>query len=822
MQTLAPSGRAGRHGARMAAATRASATGRGRSDRLRRRGVRPPRRSPAEVAGGIAGFLAVAGATAFVLAELHPSLLLSRSMDVGGDNAAHVAAVHYFVYHLLPRGQLSGWDPQWFDGFPAYVFYFPLPALLVGLLTAVAPYAVAFKLVTVSGLVAMPLAAWAFGRLAGFARPVPALMGVAMLPFLFNTSYEIDGGNIASTLAGEFSFTLALVFGLLFLGTLARSLETGRGLWLPAVLYGATTLCHVVPAMFFAVVALFLVAGPGPRRRFLRVAAAGAVGTLLAAFYLVPFASGLPYTSSMGYSRVEGFTSNLFPVDYRLVLLLAAAGVVLALWRHDRRALVLAAAATAAAAAFQLLPSGQVYNGRWLPFWFLFVALLAAWTLGEAFRSAAGWLELGSWHAGTATVIGTLGALALVAAGLGDLPGYHTPAASRSFVPSWISWNYTGYQGKPGWPLYRRIVAMLDRVTAAHGCGRLQYEYTPEIQDAFGSTMALMSLPLWTHGCIQTTSGLYFESSTTTPFHFLDQSEFSLQPSEPVSGLDYPAFDVADGVRHLQLMGVRYFLASSPTAEAQAAADPALVRVGSTPGEPDVVDGAPNGGPAGTVWAVYLVRDAPLVSPLTRLPTREPSSARQWLATGLRWYEDPADWSAELTRSGPASWPAARPGTLVQPSTRAALPAVTISDVRVGDESLSFEVSRTGVPVLVKIPYFPNWHASGARGPYEAMPNLMVVVPTARRVSLAYGASRADVVGDVATLVGAVALAGLVASSPPRPAPGDPPPSPAAEVPLLGAEADGPDGRPRASGAEEPASEFAAGTTAPDGQPDGD
>lgn len=793
MQTLAPSGRAGGRGARTAADP--AAARHPLSSRLSSRARRRPGRSPAEVAGVLAGLLAVAGATAFVLAELHPSLLFSKSMDVGGDNAAHVAAVHYFVYDLLPRGQLSGWDPQWFDGFPAYVFYFPLPALLVALLTAVVPYAVAFKLVTVSGLVAMPLAAWAFGRLAGFARPVPALMGVAMLPFLFNTSYEIDGGNIASTLAGEFSFTLALVFGLLFLGTLARSLETGRGLWLPALLYAATVLCHVVPAMFFAVVALFLVAGPGPGRRLVRVAAAGAIGTLLVAFYLVPFASGLPYTSSMGYSRVEGFAPNLLPTDYRLLVLFAAGGTILALWRHDRRALVLAAAAAAAAVAFQLLPSGQIYNGRWLPFWFLFVALLAAWALGELFRAAADWLELGSWHGATSTVVGTLGALALVAAGLGDLPGYHTPAASRSYVPGWISWNYTGYQGKPGWPLYERIVAMLDRVTAAHGCGRLQYEYTPEIQDAFGSTMALMSLPLWTHGCVQTTSGLYFESSTTTPFHFLDQSEFSLQPSEPVSGLDYPAFDIAAGVRHLQLMGVRYFLASSPTAEAQAAADPALVRVGSTPGEPDVVDGAPNGGPTGTVWAVYLVRNAPLVSPLTRLPTREPSSTHQWLETGLRWYEDPTDWPAELTRSGPESWPKASPGTLVSPSARPPLPAVTVSHVRAGDESVSFEVSRTGVPVLVKVPYFPNWHATGARGPYEAMPNLMVVVPTSRRVTLTYGTSSADVLGDAATLLGTVALAGLVAFAGPGTTRSGPPPSPPVEGDLGALAADGVDER---------------------------
>jgi hypothetical protein len=50
-------------------------------------------------------------------------------------------------------------------------------------------------------------------------------MAVATLPFLFNTSYTIEGGNITSTLAGEFSFSLALTTGLLFLGVLRTPLE---------------------------------------------------------------------------------------------------------------------------------------------------------------------------------------------------------------------------------------------------------------------------------------------------------------------------------------------------------------------------------------------------------------------------------------------------------------------------------------------------------------------------------------------------------------------------------------------------------------------
>src|SRR3712207_6886029 len=47
-----------------------------------------------------------------------------------------------------------------------------------------------------------------------------------------------------------------------------------------------------------------------------------------------------------------------------------------------------------------------------------------------------------------------------------------------------------------------------------------------------------------------------------------------------------------------------------------------------------------------------------------------------------------------------------------------------------------FDVSEPGVPVLVRVSYFPNWSASGAEGPYRIGPNMMVVVPTDTHVEL--------------------------------------------------------------------------------------
>src|SRR6202044_2478526 len=111
-----------------------------------------------------------------------------------------------------------------------------LPIFMIVFASYVIPYNIAFKLVSVLGLVTLPIAAWAFGRLARLPFPGPACLAAATLPYLFSREFTIYGGNIASTMAGEFSFSIGLSLALLFLGVVARGLDDGRHRALAALL----------------------------------------------------------------------------------------------------------------------------------------------------------------------------------------------------------------------------------------------------------------------------------------------------------------------------------------------------------------------------------------------------------------------------------------------------------------------------------------------------------------------------------------------------------------------------------------------------------
>jgi hypothetical protein len=791
------------------AAPRRAPVGSHRWDRLTRRRAWP----------AWANAVAVLGVMAVTLSQLHPDLLVLGTTTSGGDTGAHVALPAFLESHLLVHGRVTGWDPGWYDGFPLYTFYFPLPGLITVLLNVFVSYDVAFKLVTVLGSLLLPLCAWAFGRLAGMRDPVPAFLAAATLPFLFEPSFTIYGGNLLSTMAGEFSFSLSLSLSLLFLGVVARGLRTGRHRALAAVLLAATLLCHLIPALFAAAGAVVLLLvdpdlfrTPGRGRRALAAGhrwggrvlwsvVAGVVGLGLCAWWLVPFGLEQSYTTSMGYTKVYGYPHLLFPGSFRWVLLLDVVGLVAMVLRRNRMALFLVIMAALSAAAVILDPQGKLYNVRFLPLWFLCLYLLAGYAVAEVVAAVArlarrrrlnvwvrdlrrrlGATDAQDWVPGrrvtpyrrpvpvavaAGAVVGPLLALALAC--LAVVPPLAVPATTLAKIgvhvgpdqPSaWAAWNYSGYERKPDYPEFQAVIQMMRQVGAEQGCGSTLWEYDPSL-NRFGTTESLMLLPYFTDGCIGSQEGLLFESASSTPFHFINQDEVSPTSSKAVVAMPaggYTGLNVRLAIQHLQLLGVRYLLTSSTTVQAAASSDPAATLVGtsgpwSTSYNSQALD---------TTWKVYRIADTQLVVPLENRPVvwrGVGPGQSSWLTPAVAWYNTPSRWDVVAAADGPAAW--ARVVTGDPHPTAVPEPRTTVSDVHQGDQSVSFHVSRVGVPVEVRVSYFPNWHAAGADGPYRAAPNLMVVVPTSHDVVLTYGRSTADNLGQLLTLLSVVAVVAL-------------------------------------------------------------
>ncbi|MGB8178934.1 MAG: hypothetical protein WCF63_02105 [Acidimicrobiales bacterium] len=878
--------------------------------------------------------------------ELHPNLLVSSTLLTGGDTGSHLAAPAYLRTTGNPFN-FTPWDPGWFAGFPLFTYYFVLPDVLATLGSYVIGFAVAFKLATVLGSVLMPVTAYALGRLFRAPRPIPVALSLATLPFLFTNAFTIDGGNLFSTMAGEYAFSLSLALALLSIGLFARGMRTGRGFWLAALSLSATLAAHVLPWLFtlgaiavvllvellyrfgnglpidrdtpgeldsrpnraavgvgllclafvpfffdtaaatnstgflsmrespyslvfsillalftigrvaqlvysrrgwcfgalslgltiasffvavrFALAAILVMTAfelfqrhgrrsphelallRGDVSRPVRFAlGAGAISLGLSAWWLLPFGVSQSLTDSLGYTNVA--VANLHDIfatlgwynqgggaaGDRWIIVMAAVAVIVAFVVRDRLGVVLATLTVASFWTFVLDPQSAIWNQRLIPFWYISIYLVSGWMVGYLAQRWAQYVpprhraeteEVGGddpgyvadqrelevhlgdtpssapdasdsrW--GRARVFWATCFVAVL--GLAStLPGLITPVANDlhlnltgNQVSAWAQWNYSGYQAKASWPEYHDLITTMTTVSKRYGCGRAMWEYSAS-ENRWGTPEALMLLPYWTDNCVDSMEGLLMESSPTTPYHYLDQSELSLAPSDPQVGLNYGPLNVAEGVRHLQMLGVKYYMAFSPAVFAQAKRDPALKLIATTATFP-----AP-----GAQWRIYLINDSPMVQALTSTPNvvANISSQHNWLSANEQWWLTPRLQGVYAAETGPATWPRALSVTSMTAS--APLPSVSVTHVHVGLQDLSFHVSRVGVPMLVKISYYPRWKVSGATGPYRVSPNLMVVVPTSKDVSLIYASTPAlslgNALSDLTVVAGLVVLYGAL------------------------------------------------------------
>ena len=641
-------------------------------------------------------------------------LFFQNSIPTGGDMGAHIWGPAFLRDELLPSLSLTGWSPDWYQGFPAYRFYMVIPALaivivnvgfiwwaglplalalIVGMdhlvgpklasspdgtpistrtgilgrfnkslapvrlvvmtLTAIGaialvhiPYGVAFKLVAFSGIVFMPIAAWGMGRLARVPDPGPAFLAIGALVFLFDANFTILGGNILSTLAGEFSFSISFALVLLAIGLVIRSLNDRKWYGRTSLAIALAALSHVIPVFFLVPAVMFATfAHPKASRvvplsgiamllmvvvwlnpqidsrmkvivslvallavlsaisfawsysrqtfakfgsEFILAARLGLVGVGVAAFWFIPFGftgeiQGM--FNDLGWIRETAFADNLLTTPMRIAFPLAALGFLISLFTRQRLGMVMSVMCGFFVLLYVNIGPSSLWNQRLLPTVYLTAYMSAS--LGLAYIVRFTTENSFSFEVPRRRALAVVSFVALLPAVLGILAVLgRAPFTNNNFInaegeqvvawagfpineghpaQAWATWNSTGIETKDHFREYRDVISTMELIGQEVGCGRAFWEFSPDL-DRFGTPMALMLLPHFTDGCIDSMEGLFFESSTSTPFHFLNQSRLSIEPSAAQRFLPYESFDIDVGVDQMRASGIRYYLASNDQA----------------------------------------------------------------------------------------------------------------------------------------------------------------------------------------------------------------------------------------------------------------
>jgi len=243
------------------------------------------------------------------------------------------------------------------------------------------------------------------------------------------------------------------------------------------------------------------------------------------------------------------------------------------------------------------------------------------------------------------------------------------------------------------------------------------------------------------------------EASYTASFHFINQRELSEQASDAILGVKYPPdIDVTRGITHLQLMNIPYLLAFTddrnrviPAVEA----DPRTKLLAS--------------------FGDYRIYHISGSSGYVEIPKYEPVrvSVKQsdWRDMAVNWYENADALQVPLVwdngEQALQQFASVSPAGAVDPPKVPLNTTGQVSNVQLENDSLSFDTTAIGVPHWIKISYFPNWHVTGAEGPYLASPSMMMVIPTQSHVVLYYGRTPANNWGQGLEVFGWVLLLGV-------------------------------------------------------------
>ena len=669
--------------------------------------------------------------------------LLVANTPTGGDMGAHVLLPKVLLESTLPAGRVLGWSMDWYAGFPVLYFYFPLPALATVALDLILPYGIAFKLVTILGLVALPAVSYFLVRHLGFTRLVAAIAGAAGSLFVFMESYSIFGANIKSTLAGEFSFSWSFALSVLYVGLVVRGYRMAKKVNIAAgIVLGFAALSHIITTIVVVVAVLPLVLAPVALvlvdRSRARTAGAGALGVIsswaigfsLSAFWSIALGVNVltGMTSDMGWRPVETIIGSYqnpgspIPGELVPVLLIGIIGMIWTAMRRDRVGIVIWMALFPLAGYFLIayFELTILYNARLLPYWYfglyLFAGLAVALfvsAVGRRFKDR----RTATLVAGSVAVILMVGSTAM---SMHDLPG-------------WVKWNYEGYEGKQVWSEYENLMQTVDELPP----GRIMWEANSEM-NKYGTPMALMLFPFWSEGH-PSMEGVFFESSLTTPFHFLNAAEVSLRPSNPVRGLNYHGMNFDRGTKHLAVYDVAYYV--SYTEQARIAAVTHGLEVLAEP-EP---------------WTVFALLDADRIDVASMEPVVWAGEG-DFVDAALEWYDDVENLDAWLVEDGPAEWRRVTDIAERLEDQRPYSSGGTVEITTFEDYEVSFTTTAVGQPHLIKVSYFPNWTVEGAEGVYRVSPSLMLVVPNRSEVTLRFENRWVEDLGNTLTLVTVIGL----------------------------------------------------------------
>ena len=677
---------------------------------------------------------------------LRIELVFSDLLPTGGDMGAHIVPTKFFVTELFNNFKLSGWSQDWFAGYPVYYFYFPLPPIITSLLNFIFPFSISFKTMVLISQVLLVVSIEMLMRknsrefsFYGF--------GVGLL-YLLTESFTIFGGNLASSLAGQYSFTYSIAFGNLSIFYLVKS-KYKYSIEIAALLIGLSVLSHLIPFMIYLPIFAFYFL-KSDKKIYKKISAFLFFLFVAIRFSIVLFLN-LEFTTNMTYTPYTQL-SDLVKSDVLPLVIGTAIYIISSKSKTSLKAI----------SGFEIYllfisvylffygPESALWNGRIVPFFNLAIIILffnlLHFDIKNLTKKIQGkyplllfillinsyfmYLYYSKWgntySITTISVILIVLLVFLISISSTNFLIYTTIVSltlgTLSYLPHWLNWNFSGYESKNNWADITTLYEGLDKLEP----GRIMWEPNSDL-NKYGTPMVLMTIPMFTDH--QSVEGLYFDSSITTPFHFLTVSGVAERPSNPVGGLTYINGEFDKGYRLMKDLGVDYFIAYTSSIKDKANKDENFNFLFSN-----------------EVFNVYsinsekieLVEDnlhifeSPDFYERLRNAVLREGSEQSFFEAAYKSFKDELNY--KIIENYDSSF-----AELSDKNTE-----LIISDLNIQNELITFKTNKPNQLHLIKVSYFPNWKIKNGYGPFRISPSFMAVVPKDELVEIKFEASNVE------------------------------------------------------------------------------
>jgi len=679
---------------------------------------------------------------AILLIFLRIDLILLDTLPTGGDMGAHIVPTKFFVEELFYNFKISGWSNDWFAGYPAYYFYFPLPPSIVAVLNLILPFNISFKIMV---LIALVLLVISIEKLINFKIGTLSYIGFAGgLLYLLTESFTIFGGNLASSLAGQYSFTYSLAFANLSIYYISNNLIKHSVIKGSAFL-GLSLLSHIIPFLIYAPIFLiYFLSSKSINPEKL-------IGLLIFLFLTLRFSISLflnlEFTTNMTYSPYTKIKDLIKPD----ILPFAIAIFSYAIFTSGRNLkniflsteMYLVFASTL---LFFYGPEGALWNGRLVPFFnlgliilffkifeektdlliekikqkYLIVLFYLIFTSFFIFNYVQKWQEryaITVYFVALIILLSFMITIYIPKYGLG-ITLIALVLSSVNFLPHWLNWNFTGYDQKDNWSDITNLYSGLNQLEP----GRIMWEPNSDL-NKYGTPMVLMTIPMFTNH--ESIEGLYFDSSITTPFHFVTVSGLAESPSNPVGGLSYINGDFDKGVRYMKELGIDYFISYTESITDKAISSNELENLFQS--SPFTVFKV-NSNKVEVIESELISFTQPnLFNRISNSIFKRQEIDSFFVLSMKEFKLDNKKRIIEGISSGE-----------IQNLNNISHIESEIDNIKISDTKITFQTKHPNRLHIVKVSYFPNWKIKNGLGPYRISPSFMAVIPHTNDVEIVF------------------------------------------------------------------------------------